>query len=237
MVKKSSTTKIEKSESLLSESPMKETPPQVMQVVEVMDEEEKNVDVQDVESEKTKEEKHQEIVSEFFAKKEQPVSPVGYPDISVHKKSPIKGVILWALGVFAIVALIGFIIISASRGGIKMPEIGAKPTPTVTPAPTAVPTPIVDRKSLKVQVLNGSGIAGVAGTMKTLLEEKGYTVSGTGNAKTYDYANTEIQVTAEKESFLSILQADLAGSYTIGSTAAGLKSSSLYDAVVIIGKE
>jgi len=265
MVKKSTPAKTkktvdsveEKIEERSSDPVTKEASPQVMQVVEVMDEEveqpkevpeeeEKDVemahvevanDVQEEINEKTREEKHQEVVSEFFTKKEQSVSPLGYPDISVHKKSPITGVILWALGVFAVVALIGFVIISVSRGEIKMPEIGAKPTPTVTPAPTAVPTPMVDKKSLNIQVLNGSGTAGVAGIVKTLLEEKGYTVVGTGNAKTYDYTSTEIQVTAEKEAFLSVLQADLAGSYTIGSTAATLKNTLPYDAVVIVGKE
>jgi hypothetical protein len=33
------------------------------------------------------------------------------------------------------------------------------------------------------------------------------------------------------------LQADLAGSYTVGSTAATLKNTLPYDAVVIVGKE
>ncbi len=251
--KKENETVEEKIEHLTKEPEMKETPPQVMQVVEVMDEEEekpKDVEVTPTEAiqdtpevveEKTPEEKQQAVVSEFFAKKEQPVpsspSSFGYPDITVHKKSPVIGVMLWALGVFAIVALIGFVIISVSRGSVKMPTIAVKTTPTPTLAPTITPTPTIDRKSISIQVLNGSGIAGVASKMKALLEEKGYTVAGTGNAKTYDYAKTEIQVTASKSAFLSVLQADLTGSYSIGSAAANLKSASQYDVVVIIGKE
>lgn len=254
--KKAGTSVEEKIESLSSESLVKEAPPQVMQVVEVTEEEVKEPKEEIYEemkdddmthteivddaavpvNEKTQEEKHQEVVSEFFAKKEKP-SSFGYPNISVHKKSPVAGVFLWALGVVAIVVLIGFAIVSFSRGGVTMPKLLVKATPTPTLAPTAIPTPAVDKKSLTVQILNGSGTAGVAGKMKALLEEKGYTVSGTGNAKTYDYEKTEIQVKAEKEAFLLILQSDLSGSYVVGSATATLKGTATYDAVVIIGKE
>jgi len=248
----------EKIEMLASEEPKKESSPQVMQVVEVTDEPvetgipkteptkvETESEVTHTEvfndevpqmPEKTQEEKQQEVVSEFFAKKEKP-SSFGYPNISVHKKSSLPGVFLWAIGVIGIVVGIGFLIISMSRGSIKMPTIAVKPTPTSVPIPTAVPTPVIDRKSLKIQILNGSGTAGVAGTLKALLEEKGYTVAGTGNAKTYDYKSMEIQVTSDKESFIAVLQSDLSGKYTIGSTSATLKSTLPYDAVVIIGKE
>ncbi len=61
------------------------------------------------------------------------------------------------------------------------------PTPTSVPTPIATPTPAVNKKELEIEILNGSGVAGVASTLKTLLEGKGYTVAGTGNAKNYDY--------------------------------------------------
>lgn len=184
------------------------------------------------------EEKKQDVVSEFFAKKEQP-STVGYPDITVHKKSIIPGVFLWALGVILLVVGIGAVIILTSRGSMKMPSLVIKPspTPTVAPAPTAVPTPAIDKTTLKIQVLNGSGTAGEAGKMKSLLEEKGYTVVGTGNAKTYDYDKTEIQATSAHEAVLGVLSTDLAGSYTVGSTAATLKDTLPYNILVIVGKE
>jgi len=257
----------EKIEELATEAPKKESAPQVMQVVEVMDEEaeipevaaqieEKNdvemTHTEIIESEptiketpKTEEEKKQEVVSEFFTKKPasqggEPITATfGYPDISVHKKSAMPGVLLWALGVIILVVAIGATIIGVSRGSVKMPTFAAKPTPTPTsaPLPTATPTPAVDKKLLKIEVLNGSGTAGMAGKMKTLLEGKGYTVAGTGNAKSYDYAKTEIQVTADNEKFISVLTADLSGSYIVGSSAATLKSTLPYNAVVIIGKE
>jgi len=275
MVKKASAAKNkkeetveEKIESLADESPKKESAPQVMQVVEVMDEDttfpekkehseeipENEIthtemvepEVEITEPPKMAEAEKKEVVSEFFTKKPamptsgEPIAPsFGYPDISVHKKSPVAGVLLWAIGVIGVVVAIGAIIIATSRGSITMPTIGAKPTPTptVAPMPTATPTPVVDKTTLNIQVLNGSGIAGEANKMKALLEEKGYTVEGTGNAKSYEYEQTEIQVTADNEAFINILTADLTGSYVVGSTAATLKSSLPYNAVVIVGKE
>lgn len=276
MVKKATATKTkkevtveEKIESLADESSKKVSAPQVMQVVEVMEEDattpEKEEHIEEevvvpeithtemVEPDVTKidppqmaEAEKKEVVSEFFTKKSatptvgEPMAPsFGYPDISVHKKSPIAAVLLWALGVIGVVVAIGAIIIATSRGSIQMPVIGAKPTPTptVAPMPTATPTPAVDKTKVSIQVLNGSGIAGEANKMKTLLEEKGYTVEGTGNAKSYEYKQTEIQVTADNEAFISFLTADLAGSYVVGSSAATLKSSLPYNVVVIVGKE
>ncbi len=175
------------------------------------------------------------VVSEFFTKKERPT--YGYPDISVHKKSPVAAITVWALGILFVVALIGFGIVSYSRGTFAMPQLKAQPTPTPTVAPTATPTPSMDKSLLHVQILNGSGTSGVAGAAKTILEEKGYTVAGTGNASAYDYEKTQIQVKADKVDFLAPLQSDLSGSYTIGTATADLKSSLPYDALVIIGKD
>lgn len=211
-------------------------PPQVMQVVEVADEAQANPEVEEKKEEIIPEAPVEESkVSEFFSPPKE-TSSLGYPNISIHKKS-ITPIIFWAVGVCLLVAAIGVGIISVSKG--SFPISFARPTPTPSPIPTPVvtPTPAVDKKELEIEILNGSGVAGVAGTLKTLLEEKGYTVAGTGNAKNYDYEKTEIQVTADKEAFLSVLQADLAGSYVIGTATADLKASLPYNAVIIIGKE
>jgi len=230
-------------------------PPQVMQVVEVAEEAEKPVqeehreDIKEPlekteitepevseEEEKPMETSGKEVVSEFFTKSEEP-SFGGYPDISIHKKPMITPVILWAIGVIAIVLVIGLGIVGFSRGLVKLPAVTlhATPTPTSTPIPT--PTPAIDRKSLQIEILNGSGKAGAAAAMKKLLEEKGYTIAGTGNAKSYDYAKTEIDIKAEKASMSSVLEADVVQEYSVGTVTATLKNSLPYDAVVTVGKE
>lgn len=235
-------------------------PPQVMQVVEVTDEkEEPTVKEEKLSEAKSRsageeptaepevkekiieesaplsQEKQKEVVSEFFSPSKES-SSVGYPNISIHKKS-IAPIILWAAGVCILVVAIGVGIITISKGTFPISFARSTPTPTSIPTPIITPTPAVDKKELEIEILNGSGKAGVAGTLKTLLEEKGYTVSGTGNAKSYDYEKTEIEVKADKEAFLSVLEADLTGSYVIGTATATLKDSLPYNAVIIIGKE
>lgn len=66
----------------------------------------------------------------------------------------------------------------------------------VSPTELPIPTPTPEPKEYSVSVLNGSGIPGQAGVVKTLLEEGEITefVELTaGNADAYDYVQTEIR--------------------------------------------
>lgn len=119
------------------------------------------------------------------------------------------------------------------------------PSPTVTTKPTATPTKStssssdasgLDRSALTITVQNGGGTPGAASKGKTTLEDLGYTVSGTGNADNFDYANTVIQIKASKKAYLDLLKNDLSKSYTIGTVSATLTTGSA-DAIVIIGKK
>jgi LCP family protein required for cell wall assembly len=60
-------------------------------------------------------------------------------------------------------------------------------------AATATPGPTVSPAKVSVQVLNGSGLNGVAGSAATALTAKGFTVTGTGPAANYSYTSTTIQ--------------------------------------------
>jgi hypothetical protein len=95
----------------------------------------------------------------------------------------------------------------------------AKPTPTLAPTPT-VATP--NRADITIEVLNGGGVPGAAGKMKTFLEDKGYKVGSTANADAYTFDETEIDVKPGKEAYLKLLQADLASDYTVGTSTATL---------------
>jgi len=192
--------------------------------------------------EKTPEEK-KDLVNELFHQKEEepPRASFGYPDISAKSKKGSPSLLVWAILVIVLIGIIGGALLlyknNAGSGNVLSLSPIGKPSPTLSPAPTIEPTPTVDRSKIIIQVLNGSGKAGVASKMKTLLEEKGYTVSETGNAKKYDYPNTEIHVIPEKEAYIDIIKTDLSGDYTIGSTSATLDTTASYSARVIIGKE
>jgi LCP family protein required for cell wall assembly len=70
---------------------------------------------------------------------------------------------------------------ASARASGKDKTAAAAAAPTVSPA------------KVSVQVLNGSGVNGVAGSAATALEAKGFTVTGTGPAANYSYTTTTIQ--------------------------------------------
>jgi LCP family protein required for cell wall assembly len=60
-------------------------------------------------------------------------------------------------------------------------------------AKSATAQPTVSPAKVHVQVLNGSGVNGVAGTTATALTAKGFTVTGTGSAANFGYTSSVIQ--------------------------------------------
>jgi len=205
-----------------------------------------------------KTEDKRDIVSELFEPKRETVS---YPDISLDKKPSRFGFVIWVIVLFAVVALIGggLLFFKKQSSSAEIPSADVSPTPTpivletetpevsspsgskssltTTPSKAASPTAAPKKTGLSIQVLNGSGKSGAATAMKKYLEEKGYNVVGTGNAKNFEYEQTEIVIKSDKSSSLDKLKSDLSGSYTVGSTSATLEASSTFDAQVIIGKE
>lgn len=182
--------------------------------------------------------KRRVLVDELFQKKSPRHSGV-VPEISVHHTpSKRRPIIIWAI-ILVVASLVagGIIFAVSGRAGSFLPS-----SPPSTPTPTSSPTPTpdltrLDRSTLKVQVLNGSGVVGAAGTMKDILEEKGYTVDNTGNADNYDYETTQILVKPEKEAFIAFLTEDLKESYSLGTSEATLEENVPYDVRIIVGKE
>ena len=185
--------------------------------------------------------KRRVLVDELFQKKPSRDSGV-VPEISMHHKASRRSpIVVWAI-VLVVASLVagGIILAVSGKAGNILSSIMATPTPTPTSSPTPTPTPDVsqlDRSTLSVQVLNGSGVVGAAGKMKDVLEEKGYTVENTGNAETYDYETTQIFVKRESEAFLALLTEDLQESYALGTSEATLEKDVPYDVRIIVGNE
>jgi len=160
------------------------------------------------------------------------------PEISVHKSRPITSIFVWAIVTILVAILTGGILFALAKKTSPL-HLFARPTPTPTSAPTATPTPTpatIDKTSFEIKVLNGGGTVGAAGKMKTLLEDKGYTVAGTGNTDEYTYETTEIHGKTTMKDAIANLQADLADTYTLGTVAADLSASASADVEVIVGK-
>lgn len=221
------------------EKTSEESQPVVTQVIEVIEEEipvaEPEVAAQP-ESEEVREPiTTKEKVEELYqGVKESNVMP----EISVHKNKPVSSLFVWAIVTILVALLTGGILFAAAKKTSPM-HLFARPTPTPTAAPLPTPTPTlaaVDKTSFKIQVLNGGGTAGAAGKMKSFLEGKGYTVSGTGNTGEYTYTTTEIHGKATMKDAIVNLQADLKDTYTMGTVAADLSASASADVQVIVGK-
>jgi len=90
------------------------------------------------------------------------------------------------------------------------------------------------REDLKIQVLNGTGTAGIAGKMKDYLEDLGYIGVETGNAETFDYAGVNILLLDQKNDYKNMILEDLEKGYEVVGEVEALTESD-FDVVVIVG--
>lgn len=180
-----------------------------------------------------KEVKQKDVVEGLFRKD----IPSVTPEITIHRENKRLPLFLW-ITIVVVVALIvggGLIWLTGNAKSLSIFS-GAAPTPTPTTAPTPTPATAVSRSDITVEVLNGGGTPGAAGRMKTFLEEKGYTVSATGNTEEYNYTTTDILAKADKEAYLALLSEDLKSDYTLGTVSATLGADASYDVQVIVGE-
>ncbi len=108
-----------------------------------------------------------------------------------------------------------------------------KTVKVLNPSPTSK---AVAKNTYTIEVLNGSGVSGAAGTGQTYLKGLGYNVSGVGNADNSNYADTVIKAkTNVSSAFIAQLRSDLAGKYTMANSLTSLANSSTTDVEVIVG--
>lgn len=173
-------------------------------------------------------------VESLFVKSTSPISP----DITVvGKKNTSLGI--WVGAMLGIVLAVGVSLVFFVRGPSTLPFLAVKPTPTPTetPAPTPTPAGEIKREKIIVSILNGGGVVGAGGKMKTFLESKGYTVESVGNADEYTYDQTEISVKSGQDAVAALLKGDLSSDYTVASATGIVKADALYDVQIIVGKK
>lgn len=105
----------------------------------------------------------------------------------------------------------------------------ALPTETVNTATSTA----INKASLKIAVYNGTNTAGLASSLKKLLETSGFVVTETGNKKK-ESDLTIIKIKESKKSALTELQNALKGHYATGNSLT-LDESSAFDVVIVIG--
>lgn len=140
------------------------------------------------------EETHDE--EEAPEEKEQTLSPVlnsldeeSSSDNSISwKKIFVYTFVAAAIGVLI---LLGFLYLFKNYDVSVTKKSGSN---TIT-LPSTAPTPTtaeLDKEAYEITVLNGSGIAGEAAAVQTILEDAGFKVGTVGNAETADFTETEI---------------------------------------------
>lgn len=112
------------------------------------------------------------------------------------------------------------------------------PISTPTPQISATPTrEQINRSFYTIEILNGSGVEGVAAKVKNVLEKERFTVVTIGNGDRADYSKTIIQVkNAVPKALLDSLKQVLETSYVLDETQE-LNTSSSVDVVIIIGRQ
>lgn len=162
------------------------------------------------------------------------------PDpVFVEKTNYLWIIIPTALLVGALVG--GLITYFSGISKLNVPEATPTPVSTVQPVVTASPKPEVKtevkRDTIKIQVLNGSGTAGLASKAKSYLEGLGYVGVVAGNAPTSDYEETVISVKDTKKELLETVKSDLSKNYQVAAETEVLPASSKYDFVVTLGSK
>lgn len=126
-----------------------------------------------------------------------------------------------------------------SKSKLSTPQISfIKPTitPTPTTLPTLPPTPSFNKSDLKIKILNGSGIKGLAAELKEFLKEKDYGEILIGNADSFDYKKTIIKIKKDYSQANQWLINDLKEKVNNPSFEL-LESTSSADIEIIIGQD
>lgn len=153
-------------------------------------------------------------------------------------------IILFALLGLSLVAIIagGIIYYQKATSKNEKREVQTQPTPSqesvTTPSPateSATPSEI-KFSNYTVQIQNGSGIPGEAGKVKELLVSAKFKKIDTGNASSYDYKDTEVELKDGVPSAVyDKIENLLKNTYTVVKSSEAVKDASAYDAIIVVG--
>lgn len=138
------------------------------------------------------------------------------------------------VGVVLLIAIVGsFLIINETKKTEEKKDVVVE-TKEISPSPL----PKIDKKTVKIQVINGTGTPGQAGLVVKALEEAGYSPDNikTGNADEFDNSTTTIEARINFEEIVKDIEKELKSTFdkiTVKST--NLDKDSEFDIVVVTG--
>lgn len=170
--------------------------------------------------------------------------PVGFPGtVQTPQKESGKNW-KWLIVLVLFLVVIGgvtFFVFKSSRTASTLEE---SPTPDTsnltnlaTPQPTSTPSSspsTIDKSQIKIQVLNGTGIAGEAGFLSDKLKALGFTNITTGNAPTQGGSDTQVTFSKTTDSdIVTQITSKLNEIYTNVTTNNSALSG--YDIQIVVG--
>lgn len=162
---------------------------------------------------------------------EETIAPYQNPQF---KKGKVSGTVWVVVFAIAVVLVGGFVL---SRQQKKEPEV--KKDVVVEkkePSPTAKPK--IEKSSVKIQVVNGTGTPGQAGIVVKALEEAGYSADNikTDNAEKFDNATTTITARVDFDEIANDVKSVLKSTFEeITVDSSNLNTDSEFDIVVVTG--
>lgn len=156
------------------------------------------------------------------------------PLINTNQTFPVKKLII--ILTFSIL-IVSFLIIGKYFLSKQQETNQLNPISSITP--TSIPTsaPTINFDSLKIQVLNGSGVAGEAVKVTDLLSQNKFKVTKTGNASNFNFLETQIETTKSiSPQIVDLLIKSLEKEYISTVSATKLNDLNEYDIVITTGK-
>ena len=156
---------------------------------------------------------------------------------NLPKKKKNSSMLVVIVTILIIVAVAGFILIR-SRKQNKQTQATVAGTATEETTPMPSPTPQIDKQSVKIQVLNGTGMPGQAASVITDLTKAGFNPDNiqANNASDYDHSATTV---ATKSGFTGIVD-DIKNALNstfnnVSIDSAPLDDTNSYDVIITTG--
>ena len=159
------------------------------------------------------------------------------PILNPYPEQPRKSNKMMPMVVVVVVILIAvfgsFLIINKTK---KVEEKKDVVVETKGPSPTEKPK--IEKSSVKIQVVNGTGTPGQAGVVEKALEEAGYSPDNikTGNAEKFDNTTSSITARENYEEIVNDIKSVLGSTFDkITVVSPNLDKDSEFDIVVVTG--
>jgi hypothetical protein len=131
-----------------------------------------------------------------------------------------------------ILLLIAFLVVFKFNSPSNQDNLSSAPPLVISPTPTSIPN-----TAFKIQVLNGSGVAGQAGAVTQLLAKNDFSVAATGNADNFNYDQTQIQTKSSVPlTVMAQITQSLQSDFDPSILTKKLPESSEFDIIITTGK-